>query len=133
MDYDSLLERAKEKSSGEAESSRFEMPEAEIMHEGNKTIIKNFSKVADTIRRPEDHIVKFLSRELAVSGEVEDRRAVFNSRFSEKQVNEKMEKYMEEFVFCPACDKVDTKLVKEQRIYKIKCQACGTKQAVRQL
>ncbi|MFP4045559.1 MAG: translation initiation factor IF-2 subunit beta [Candidatus Aenigmatarchaeota archaeon] len=133
MEYDELLKRAKEKSSGKAESSRFEVPEPELMHEGNKTIIKNFSKIADAIRRPEDHIVKFFSRELAVPGEAEDRRAVFNGRFSEKQVNEKLEKYMEEFVFCPACDKVDTKLIQEQRIYKIKCEACGTKQAVRQL
>lgn len=133
MDYEELLARGKEKSSKAGEDERFEMPEPEVLEEGNKTILKNFSKVADTLRRPGEHLLKFLRKELGVPGERDDSRAVFQGNFSERQIMEKIEEYVEEFVLCPACRKADTELVEEERILKIKCEACGTKQAVRKI
>lgn len=133
MEYEKLLDRAKEKSSSSTESSRFELPEPEVMQEGKKTIVKNFSKMTDALRRPEGHLLKFLSKELATPGEVDGSRAVFQGNFSERQVSEKVEEYMDGFVLCPACGKVDTELVEEERITKIKCEACGTRQAAKKL
>lgn len=133
MDYESLLGRAKEKSSRSKDESRFQIPDPEIRKEGNKTIVENFSKITDKIRRKQGHVMKFLRRQLGVPGEVEGSRAVFNGAFTEKQVRNKINEYVDEFVLCPACQKADTELVKEERITKIKCEACGTKQAVRKI
>lgn len=133
MSYEELLDRAKEKSSEAGDESRFEPPEPEVMKEGNKTIIKNFSKIADKLRRSEDHIMKFLRKELGVPGELDGNRAVFQGKFQESKVARKLDSYIEEFVLCPACEKADTELIEEDRIKKISCEACGTKQAVRQL
>lgn len=133
MNYEELLDRASEKSSSSTDSERFEPPEPEVTKQGNETTIKNFSSITDTLRRPEEHLLKFLSKELAAPGDIDGSRAVFQGQFSERQVEEKMDKYMDEFVLCPACNKVDTKLVEEERITKIKCEACGTKQAVKDL
>ncbi|MFP4232788.1 MAG: translation initiation factor IF-2 subunit beta [Candidatus Aenigmatarchaeota archaeon] len=132
MDYDELYDRAEEKISETVDEERFEVPEPETMQEGEKTIIKNFSKIADKLRRPEEHMMNFLRRELGVPGSVDGSRAVFQGRITERKVSEKVNQYVDEFVICPACDKVDTKLVEEERIKKIKCEACGAKQAVRQ-
>lgn len=131
--YQELLDRAKEKSSGAGEGSRFEPPEPEILEQGNKTILKNFSKIADKLRRSEEHLLKFLRKELGVPGELDGSRAVFQGTFTERQVKEKIDQYVDEFVLCPACGKSDTKLIKEESISKIKCEACGTKQAVRKI
>ncbi|MFB6217134.1 MAG: translation initiation factor IF-2 subunit beta [Candidatus Aenigmatarchaeota archaeon] len=133
MNYEELLGRASDKSSSSQDSERFEPPEPEVTQEGNKTIIKNFSEVVDTLRRPKDHFLKFLSKELAAPGDLDGSRAVFQGKFSKRQVEEKLDSYMDEFVLCPACNKVDTELVEEERITKIKCEACGTKQAVKEL
>ena len=132
MDYEKLYERAKEKISESVDQERFEVPEPEVMNEGDKTIVKNFSKIKDKLRRSEQHMMNFLRRELGVPGKVEGSRAVFQGRITERKVSEKISQYVDEFVICPACGKVDTELVEEDRIKKIKCEACGAKQAVRQ-
>ncbi len=38
-----------------------------------------------------------------------------------------MEQYVNEFVLCKECKKLDTKLIKEGRLTFINCLACGTK------
>ncbi len=132
MDYDELYDRAKEKISESVDQDRFEVPDPDIMNEGEKTIVKNFSKITDKLRRSPDHIMNFLRRELGVPGKADGSRAIFQGRITERKVSEKFSQYIDEFVICPACDKADTELVEEDRIKKIKCEACGTKQAVRQ-
>ena len=37
---------------------------------------------------------------------------------------------MKEFVYCKECGKPDTKLIKDERKYYIKCEACGAKRYV---
>lgn len=133
MNYDDMLERGKEMSSETVDDSRFEVPSANIITEGNKTILKNFSNISDKLRRDRDHMMKFLTKELAVSGDQENSRAVFQGKFTKDQVEEKIEDYVNSFVLCPACGKSDTKLVVEERVTKIKCEACGTKQVIEQL
>lgn len=132
MDYDKLYGRAEERISESANESRFKVPDPEIMQEGEKTILKNFGKIAGKLRRKEEHVMNFLRRELGVPGRVDGSRAVFQGNITERKVSEKINQYAEEFVLCPACGKADTELVEEDRIKKIKCEACGTKQAVRQ-
>lgn len=133
MDYDEMLGRGMEMSSETVDDKRFEIPEVDIITQGNKTILKNFSKISDKLRRDRDHMMKFLTKELAVSGDQKKMRAVFHGKFTETQIEDKLKKYVESFVFCPACGKSDTELVKEQRVTKIKCEACGTKQVIEKL
>ncbi len=132
MDYDELYGRAEEKISESVDGDRFEIPDPETMQEGEKTIIKNFSKISGKLRRSEKHMMNFLRRELGVPGELDDSRAVFQGRLTDRKISEKIDQYVESFVLCPACSKADTKLVEEDKIKKMKCEACGTKQAVKQ-
>lgn len=132
MGYEELLKRAKEKlPKGILEKSRFEPPEPVSFTQGNKTILTNFSHIANYLNREQANFLKFLLRELATSGNIEGPKAVFVGRFSNKQISEKIRKYINEFVVCPECKKPDTKLLREDRISFLKCMACGAKRPVR--
>ncbi len=132
--YEDLLARAMEKvpkSAGTGE--RFEMPVAETGLEGNKTIFKNFSVIAEKLRREPKHLLKFLSKELASPGAIEGARAIFDTKLQAAAVQKKLEAYVKEFIICKSCGRPDTKLVTENRIAMAKCEACGARNSVREI
>jgi|SRR3989344_6099529 len=131
MNYEELLDRAgKNMPEKTGDSARFETPKARGHIEGNKTIISNFKQIADTLERPIEHLLKCVLKELATPGELRKDAAIIGTRLSASRINEKIEKYVNDFVLCPACKKPDTQLVKENKILFIKCSACGAKQSV---
>ena len=133
-DYEKLLKRARGQLPKEVfEKPRFDVPKVSRDREGSKTLITNFSQICDYLNRDPKHVLKFLLRELATSGYVDGQRAVFIGRFSGDQLNEKIDKYVNEFVLCPVCKKPDTKIMKEARVALIKCMACGAREPVRSI
>ncbi len=132
MEYEKLLNKLyKEVKPIETSTERFEIPKVTGHHEGTKTIITNFGEVITKLRRPKEHIIKFLLKELATPGKFEGSRLILNRKISSKLINEKIERYANEFVICPDCKKPDTELIKEHRITFIHCLACGAKKSVR--
>ncbi len=130
--YEKLLEEAYKKvKQTESSEERFEIPEVEGHFEGKKTIITNFSQISSYIGRSPEQFQKFILRELAASGQKEGDRLVLNMKVLRPKINEKINKYIDEFVFCKECKKPDTELKKENRITFIHCLACGAKHSVR--
>jgi len=130
--YEQLLEDAYKKiKKVEGSSERFEIPKAEGHFEGKKTIITNFLQIASYIRRNQEHLQKFLLRELATSGQKEGERLVLNNKIPSEKINQKIEQYAKEFVICRECGKPDTELTKVDRLTFIHCLACGAKHSVR--
>lgn len=113
------------------EKERFEIPKIVGHIEGNKTVISNFSQVASALRRPVEHLLKFLLRELATPGDIRRNRLIIGTKVSAARINDKIKKYADEFVFCPECGKPDTDLKKEGNFTFVVCSVCGTKQRVR--
>jgi translation initiation factor 2 subunit 2 len=68
-----------------------------------------------------------LFKELATSGDIKGDRLIFPRKVSSKVLNEKIEKYVHQFVLCPVCKKPDTELVSEKGKSYIRCMACGKK------
>lgn len=131
-DYLKMLKRARAQLPETVfQKSRFEIPKITGMHEGKKTIVTNFGKVCDKIRRDQKDVLKFLSRELASPAQLAGGRATFTGKFSSDQINNKIKKYVDQYVVCKECQKPDTKLIKENRITFLKCMACGAKHSVR--
>ena len=128
--YEELLEKLYKQVKKIEVTERFEVPKAEIMIEGNKTIITNFSQICSALRRKPQDLTKFLSRELAAQVNVEGERLVLNRRLLSQQINAKLQAYMDEFVICPECKKPDTELVKEKNFLFLRCLACGAKRSV---
>ncbi len=131
LEYKELLKRGMLKVPKRIESkTRFEIPEAQVLREGSKTIINNFYVLASTLRRDPQHLLKFLLKELATSCESDKQRITVIGNFSSDLINKKIKIYVKNYVLCPECEKPDTKIIKQDRIVFLKCEACGAKHPV---
>ena len=67
-DYEKLLKRIEGKlgDSTEKSSTRFELPVVDVMWEGQKTFLRNFSEFPKVLRREPDKVLQYLSKEFAV-------------------------------------------------------------------
>jgi translation initiation factor 2 subunit 2 len=129
--YEELLNDAyKKMKAPEGNGERFEIPKAQGLFEGKKTIITNFIHIASYIRRNPEHFEKFLLKQLASSGQIEGERLVLNQKVPSAKINQKIEEYVKEFVLCKECSKPDTELIKDDRLTFIHCLACGAKHPV---
>lgn len=132
LNYDLLIERAYQRVPEHLKHhERFEIPTVESFNQGNKTIIKNFIQLANTLRRDPEHIMKFLLGELATPGELNGRNLILGSKIPHFRINQKIEKYADEYVICNECKRPDTKIVKEKGISFLVCQACGARRPVK--
>lgn len=130
--YENLLEKAyKEVKIVAATSERFEIPKVEGQVEGKNTIITNISQIADYLRRPVEQLAKYLLKELATSGKVENNRLILNTKVNSARVNEKIQQYATEFVICDECKKPDTEIISEKGIKLKHCLACGAKHPIK--
>ena len=131
--YEQLLEKAMEElpeqgSSGE----RFTLEKIKGHLEGNKTILINLRKIAKDIGRDENHLLKYLLRELA-PGKYDGERAILGTKVAATLINKKIKKYVSEFVYCSECGKPDTKLLIEKEVTYLRCSACGIKKPVKNI
>lgn len=109
---------------------RFVVPKVLGHLQGNRTIISNFYQIADTLGRKPQHILKYILKELATPGELKKNGIIIGTKISATRINEKIVRYVEEFVLCKECKKPDTKLLKEGNFVFMKCMACGARHSV---
>ena len=130
--YEKLLNSAyKEVKPIEHSGERFEVPKVQGHAEGTKTILTNLPQIASTLRRDQEHILKFLLKELATSGKIKDNRVILQRRIPSGKINDKIQNYTNEFVVCKECKKPDTEIIKKDRFSFLHCLACGAKHSVR--
>ena len=130
--YESLLDKAYESVKVIKKSNeRFEVPVVIGQLIGKTTVITNISPIAVYLRRPVEHLAKFLQKELAVPGKIDNDRLILNTRLNASKVNEKVISYTKEFVICNECKKPDTELITEKGFRFKHCLACGAKSPVR--
>lgn len=129
-----MLKEAEKKISRDmSKESRLEIPTPNVIIQGNRTFITNFTDIANSIRRDPKHLAKFLFRELAKPGHVNDNRLVLQGKAMKNLIQNKIDTYMKEFVLCKECNRPDTHIVKEDRLIFLKCEACGAKQPLRRI
>ncbi len=131
-DYDELLDRATEDLPEEiSHHERFQVPEVDILIEGNRTIFKNFTEITDKINRDPQKVLKYLLGELGTAGEKENGRVVFKGEISPGKITDKLKAYVEKYVLCSECGRPDTRLEKEGRVTVLRCDACGAHHPIR--
>ena len=133
-DYLASLKRARENLPAHIfEKSRFEIPQADVFQEGNKTWITDWGRILKVINRENDadHLAKTLAGNFATSATEDRGRLMLQGKFSRSMINRELSTYVKEFVICEECSKPDTKLVKEGRILIKVCEACGARVAVK--
>ena len=134
FNYDDLLKRAcAQMPEVQAKRERLELPRIMIQTVGMRTIINNFKELSDTLDRDPQHLLKFLTREMATAATFHDSRAIFQGKFRADSFERLLGRYIEGYVVCPVCKRPDTKISKEKRLSFIVCNACGAKSSVKQL
>jgi len=124
--YDALLERAHGQLPERINTTaRFEMPQVDILMEGNKTILKNFVQVAKAFSREEGQLQKFLTKELGSYSTVSGERLIFNKKVYGKKIGDAVKRFAADYVICPQCGKPDTHYASMEGIKILKCEACG--------
>jgi translation initiation factor 2 subunit 2 len=130
--YKELLERARSQLPEEVfKHERFEIPRVRINTIGMRTIAHNFGEISTMLNREPEHLLKFLTREMATKAHLERGRAFFQGKFRGETIDRLIERYVAEFVTCPVCKRPDTKIVKEKRFVFLVCEACGARSSVR--
>ncbi len=131
-DYEKMLKEGLAKLPKHITSDvRFEIPKPQTSITGSQTFINNFIEIASIIRRDPKHLAKYLSRELAVPNNIEGNRLNLQGKVYPNLIEKKIESYLNEYVYCKECGKPDTHLEKHDRIFLLKCDACGARQAVK--
>ncbi|MBU0470908.1 MAG: translation initiation factor IF-2 subunit beta [Nanoarchaeota archaeon] len=133
-DYESLLKKAEEELPEQVlGKERFEIEKIVGHLEGNKTVLVNLKKIAKDLRRDENHLLKYLLRELATPGKYVRDRTILGTKVAASTINKKIKKYASEFVYCSECSKPDTSLIEEKGVIYLKCSACGAKKPVKNI
>ena len=133
-DYRELLKRAHSQLPPEVfEHKRFEIPRVRSGNVGMRTYIVNFREIAEAFNRDPQHLLRYLSREMATAGTTDGTRAIFQGKFKFDTLDSLVQHYAQDFVVCPVCKRPDTKIVKEKRFSFLTCEACGAKSSVKTL
>jgi translation initiation factor 2 subunit 2 len=133
-DYEKLLKKARSAlPEVGVKSERLELPRLHYAKIGMRTVIYNFKEVAGALNRDPQHLLKFLTGEMATAATIQGSRVIFQGKFSEDTFERLIQRYMESFVVCPVCKRPDTKIVKEKRLSFLVCEACGARSSIRQL
>jgi translation initiation factor 2 subunit 2 len=81
-------------------------------------------------RQPE-HVIQFMFAEMGTTGSVDgSARLVIKGRFQQKQIEHVLRRYIVEYVTCKTCKSPDTLLTKENRIFFMSCESCGSRRSV---
>jgi translation initiation factor 2 subunit 2 len=133
-DYEALLKRARSQiPEVTSKRERLLLPRLNQAIIGMRTLIFNFKELAQALNREPQHLLKFLSGEMATAASMQESRAIFQGKFRTDTFDRLLQRYIENFVTCPICKSPDTKIVKEKRLSFLVCDACGAKSSVKQL
>ena len=122
--------------SGTLKHERFEIPRVKSSIIGRRrgpTILYNYTEICDVLNRKPMHILKFLSKEMATSGTIDNSRVIFKGKFDKNTFEGLLNRYVNDFVICPVCNRPDTKIIREKRLQFRKCDACGAKSPVKSI
>ncbi len=126
LKYEEMLDRAYLSIPKEAlKHERFVIPKADSMIQGKKTFVKGFSNLIKEMRRDKKHFLKYLTKETGTSVTESGQNININGKIGAIKLNKIIEDYFTQFVLCSECSKPDTKIISQNGIKFMKCEACG--------
>ncbi|KAG7571370.1 hypothetical protein FFLO_00722 [Filobasidium floriforme] len=104
----------------------------QVTREGTKkTMFANLAEICRRMHRQPKHLMEFLFAELGTSGSVDaQQRLIIKGRYTQKSMENVLRRYIVEYVVCKTCKSPDTLLNKENRLYFITCESCGSRRSV---
>ncbi|KAL9270060.1 Eukaryotic translation initiation factor 2 subunit beta-like protein [Drosera capensis] len=104
----------------------------QVLREGTKkTVFVNFMDLCKTMHRQPEHVMNFLLAEMGTNGSLDgQQRLVVKGRFAPKNFEGILRRYVNEYVICNGCKSADTILTKENRLFFLRCEQCGSGRSV---
>ncbi|KAK1311750.1 hypothetical protein QJS10_CPA07g01329 [Acorus calamus] len=104
----------------------------QVLREGTKkTVFVNFMDLCKTMHRQPEHVMNFLLAEMGTNGSLDgQQRLVVKGRFAPKNFEGILRRYINEYVVCSGCKSADTILTKENRLFFLRCEQCGSSRSV---
>ncbi|KAI9631743.1 putative translation initiation factor [Dioszegia hungarica] len=114
------------------EKRRYTIVPPQVAREGTKkTMFSNLSDICRRMHRHPEHMIQFLYSELGTQGSVDGNgRLIMKGRYTQKQIESVLRKYIVEYVTCKICKSPDTLLSKENRLDFVTCESCGSRRSV---
>ncbi|KAF3134682.1 hypothetical protein TWF703_006340 [Orbilia oligospora] len=118
--------------SGDGRLKNYKIPPPQVAREGNKkSIFANLPEIAKKMKRNPEHIIQFIFAELGTNGSVDGAgRLVIKGRFQQKQLESVLRRYIVEYLTCGTCKSPNTTLMKENRLFFVNCNICGSRKSV---
>ncbi|MFB6103609.1 MAG: translation initiation factor IF-2 subunit beta [Halobacteriaceae archaeon] len=127
MDYDDALSRAHTAMPDRpsASESRLSIPDPAGETDGAFTRLTNLAAIAEAVGRDPEHLHRSLQRQFGTNGQFDGDRARYNGSFGVDDFEAAIDAYVAEYVTCGECGLPDTRLVREDGIDMLRCEACG--------
>ncbi len=131
-DYEKLLKRIEKNISNTNKvENRLKLPAPDVTWEGKKTYLRNFIDFPKALRREPEKILQYLTKEFAVPVERIGDKVMFIGKRDPEDFTRLFQIYLKDYVTCQTCTSPDTKVVKENRISFLHCEACGAKSTLK--
>ena len=131
-DYEKLLKRIEKNISNTNNAeNRLKLPPPDVTWEGKKTYLRNFIDFPKALRREPEKILQYLTKEFAVPVERIGDKVMFIGKRDPEDFTRLFQIYLKDYVTCQTCTSPDTKVVKENRISFLHCEACGAKSTLK--
>ncbi|KXS17790.1 hypothetical protein M427DRAFT_133275 [Gonapodya prolifera JEL478] len=114
------------------EKRRYTIPPPQVAREGSKkTVFSNVSDIARRMKRTPEHLIQFVFAELGTSGSVDGSgQLIIKGRFQPKQIETVLKRYIGEYVTCKTCKSFETNISRDNRLWFITCESCGSRRTV---
>ena len=124
--------REKNPDLAKGEKKKLTMRPPQVLRVGTKkTSFANFLEICKLLHRPQKHLQAFLLAELGTSGSVDqNNQLIIKGRFSQKQIETVLRRYIKEYVVCQTCRSPDTILQKDTRLFFLQCETCSSRRSV---
>jgi translation initiation factor 2 subunit 2 len=136
-DYVYLLDRfytvLREKNPSLAVRKRQVIPPPILHGLGKKTMWSNFAVVVGILKRSIEHVQSYINYELSTDSSIDgNSRLIIKGKFSSKNLEPVLRKYILAYVSCSMCKSHETSLVKDPitRVCFIKCDTCKSTKSV---
>ncbi len=126
LQYMALLDYAMNKlnKSNEEETDKLKLP-LKVVRKSRKTMV-NVVEIANILNRQPEHLSHFLSESVYSEGSInKDGNLILSGSFLQSDIEKGLRNFIELYVVCKSCDSVeDTYIVKENKLFFLKCDKC---------
>ncbi len=125
MSYEEMLDQIYNKLEEKKDNFKIQLDEIEIK---DRKFFPNAKEILKSLRRPPDHIIRFMSTEMKQSvtwkSSNKNEGLIFSNSSNKKYIESIIVKYLNKYVKCNMCNSTNTKYIYKNKKAGLKCRNC---------